>query len=436
MKNLLIIGYGVTGQSFRRFFSDSEIRVFIYDDEKKDISVRDSFDYSKIDVALLSPGFKNDHPLLKKLDDLKIRVINDLDLFFELKNKVAKTIGVTGTNGKSTTTALIAEVLNKNGHRAIACGNFGVPLMDVVDKDYDFYVIELSSYTLESSQKYKLDYGCLLNITPDHLRHHGSFEDYKNEKMKILENSARSVLVQMTETTKNIEASLFKFMDVVRDKDFNPEETELSLDNRRVYYWDEKLLKLKGKDEDKVVFDASKLRYLSFNTNKENIATVFAAVANFGIEALDVKNVVENFKGLPHRQEVVYDKLGIKIINDSKATNLDATLMALQNFSENVHLILGGLSKGDDFSILDKFKGKIKKVYTFGKDGLDIASSLKELDVDYFDTLEDVIKSVKLEKGDVLLFAPACASFDQFKGFEDRGEQFKRLINKYLIKFV
>jgi len=436
MKNLLIIGYGVTGQSFRRFFSDSEIRVFIYDDEKKDISVRDSFDYSKIDVALLSPGFRKDHPLLKKLEDLKIRVINDLDLFFELKNKSAKTIGVTGTNGKSTTTALIAEVLNKNGHKAVACGNFGVPLMDVVDKDYDFYVIELSSYTLESSQKYKLDYGCLLNITPDHLAHHGTFESYKHEKMKILEHSARSVLVQMTEATKNIEASLFKFMDVVRDKDFNPEETELSLDNRRVYYWDENLLKLKGKDEDKVVFDASRLRYLSFNTNKENIAAVFAAVANFGIESLDVKNVVENFKGLPHRQEVVYDKLGLKIINDSKATNLDATLRALENFSENVHLILGGLSKGDDFKILENFKDRIKKVYTFGKDGLDIASSLKEIEVDYFDTLEDVIKAVKLEKGDVLLFASACASFDQFKGFEERGEQFKRLINKYLIKFV
>ncbi len=434
MKNILIIGYGITGQSFRRFFSDSEIRIFIYDDNKPEVSVSKTFDFSKIDLALLSAGIPKDHELLKKLHELKIRIISDLDLFFELKDKKTKTIGVTGTNGKSTTTALITKVLQSNGFRAIACGNFGIPLMDVVDKDTDFFVIELSSYELESNDKYKLDYGCLLNITPDHISHHGTFEKYKDEKMKILTNSEKAVLVQMTDATKSIEAKLFKFVDVVRDKDFK-DDLEEELGNRKIYYWDEKILKLRGKGEDKVVFDASKLKYLSFNTNKENIAAVFAVTSNFGIDDSDVCPVIENFKNLPHRQEIVYDKVGIKIVNDSKATNLDATLKSLENFDGNVHLILGGLSKGDDFSRLNSFGGKIKKIYTYGKDGFDIASSIKGIDVDVFDTLEDVIKSVKLEKGDVLLLAPACASFDQFKSFEDRGEQFKSLVNKYLIKF-
>ena len=153
MKNILIIGYGITGQSYRKFFSDSEIRIFIYDDNNPDISVSKTFDFSKIDIALLSPGFPKDHELLQKLHELKVRIISDIDLFFELKDKKAKTIGITGTNGKSTTTALIANALQSNGFRAVICGNFGIPLMDVVDKDADFFVMEISSYDLESNDK-------------------------------------------------------------------------------------------------------------------------------------------------------------------------------------------------------------------------------------------------------------------------------------------
>lgn len=455
---VLIVGFGVTGKSVYNFLKENSNDVlFIYDDNKKDVSVGKNFDFSIIDYAVISPGINHDHEVLHILKEMDIPIKGDLDLFFEYKKTTAKTIGVTGTNGKSTTVALIRDILVDAGYKACACGNFGIPLMDVVSLDYNFFVIELSSYQLESNFCYMLDYGVLINVTYDHIEHHKTFANYIYQKLKIIKHSKNSVIVKCCDVIKKLNLSTiinkesrvvtvnYKKFSYIKNF-FRSLINFLTCKKKTIvtdsyYFWKNKVLMFyNGADGDysknnkrfSKIFDAKNLSHISFLTNHENIAAAIVIAREIGIQSDCYTKIINNFKGLPHRQEKIDSKIGIDFINDSKATNLDSTIKAIDNIDKNIVLILGGVSKGDDFSLLEDYKYKIKKIYTMGRDRYLIAEQIIRIPISICENIEEVFQKIKLSTGDTLLFAPACASFDQFKNFEERGEKFREFAKKYI----
>ena len=210
----------------------------------------------------------------------------------------------------------------------------------------------------------------------------------------------------------------------------------------KYYFWKDKFLKCFYRNDCdngliksislKEIFDASDLQNISFITNHENIAAAIVVSIELGINDCVYKKVITNFKGLPHRYEKIDSKIGIDFINDSKATNLDSTIKSICNIERDIVLILGGVSKGEDFSILERYSYKIKKIYVIGKDRFDIAEQIIGIPIFICETIDEVFQKIKLDVGDTLLFAPACASFDQFKNFEERGEKFKEFAHKYI----
>lgn len=446
MVNILIFGFGLSGKAVFDFLrSRSENQIYIYDDVKKDISIdAENFDFSLIKICYVSPGVPKNHQLLQKLMNLGVMIRSDLDLFFENMPKNAKLIGVTGTNGKSTTTAIITEILNRASFKAISCGNFGVPMLSVVHEKVDFFVIEMSSYQLESNKNYELDYGIILNITPDHIEHHGSYANYILEKEKILQHSKNKIAVAITDGMQKIDFEKYDDISLVvlKDQSENFKHKFLkSNNNKEIYFWHEKKLMMKNfnstSNDDLQVFDADLLKFLSFKTHYENIAAAVVLSLNLGIDKAIYQDVISNFKGLEHRQEEIFNDSEIRFVNDSKATNLDATLRALENFEENVILLLGGISKGDDFSVLNSLDKKIRHIYIFGRDKVEIANYISKIPVTLCADLREIFdhhfaKPNFLKAGDVILFAPACASFDQFSGFEERGRFFKALVKNFV----
>lgn len=456
--NILVVGFGVTGNSVYNFLKKNPDNVlFIYDDNKRDISVSDDFDFSIIDYAVISPGIAGDHKVLNILREKNIIIKGDLDLFFEYKKNTAKTIGVTGTNGKSTTVAMIRDILVDAGYKACACGNFGIPLMDVVSSDYNFFVIELSSYQLESNFYYMLDYGVLLNVTYDHIEHHKTLSNYIFQKLKIIKHSKNSIIVKCCEVIKKLKLSNItdksNSIITINYKKFSYIKNffrslinflickQKSSITDKYYFWKDKVLmfydgscknNLLNNNKISEIFDARNLNNISFSTNHENIAAAIVIAREIGISSGCYTKVINNFKGLPHRQEKINSSIGINFINDSKATNLDSTIRAIDNIDKNIVLILGGVSKGDDFSLLENYKYKIKKIYTIGRDRYLIAEQIIGMPISICEDIEDVFQKVDLIPGDTLLFAPACASFDQFKNFEERGEKFREFAQKYI----
>lgn len=432
-KKVGVLGLGKTGSAAVESLNESGSDVFCFDDNSSASS--DISSVKKLDALIVSPGIQFSwpkmHHIVKEARNNLVPIYSDLDVFFmAVKNntsKAKKIIAVSGTNGKSTTTALIWHILKECGFKVDVGGNYGVPVLSM-DSDADIYVIEVSSYQLDLSFNPCFDISILLNITPDHLERHGGMFGYIAAKEKVFLDSNLCVISQdssvLLEITKYLEQI---HRNVVKISQYNVPNADVHWHNNELY----------NKKDNKIICEMTNI--LSGEHNKQNIAAAYAALKQVGVKDNDFARKLQSFSGLAHRQEIVSaDWLDFPIINDSKATNADATEQAfLRFFNDDILWIAGGISKEGGISSLNKYFRYIKQAFLIGSSEADFYDILSKngvlckrcttLDI----ATETAIKEAKNYKKPVILFSPACASFDQFKNFEDRGDKFKQIVKGY-----
>lgn len=426
-KSVLILGYGVTGKACVEYFLSKKYRIFVYSQgtEKIEgceiISSVEEVLKNKIKLCVASPGINIKKDLFcQHLKRFGIQVVTELE--YSLKNIKGKTIAVTGTNGKSTTVTLIYELL-KQKYPCVLAGNIGTPLISQINhiSRKTKVVLEVSSFMLENMNDFHFDVACLLNLTPDHENWHGGVEEYYQAKLKVfLGQTKKQIAVinhddkTMFDRTRHINSRALYFSKTETVKGCFQRDGKLC-------YCDENF------DDIMSVKDVG----LRGEKNLENILCAVIVAKHFSVDDKTISSVVSNFKPLRHRIEFVGEKDGVLYFNDSKATNISSTLCALGGFEKNVILMLGGQAKQQNFDNL--FKKRLQNVKFFviyGEDYEIIEKSIKKFNkkqnfvlTKTFDEAFEQARS-NATAGDVVLLSPACASFDEFKNFEDRGDRF------------
>ena len=389
-----------------------------------------------IDLVVVSPGIPLTLPVFDAARARALPVVAEIELASRLLPGVV--IGVTGTNGKSTTTALAAALLKSAGHYAVACGNFGTPWIHFATKEGAngggtaprTWVVELSSFQLEGIRRFAPDVAVHLNLTPDHLDRYRSMDDYGAAKARIFENQ-RDAQVAVLNADDPLVARV------------RPRARRFAFSRRHspgLGAWladDLFLADVTGKGP-RIVAKRSDLA-LPGAHNVENALAALAATLPLGVTPEAAVETLRTFRGLPHRTALVRTVGGVDYWNDSKGTNVDATLKSLEGFEDHkVHLILGGKDKGDDFARLGPLAvRKARRILAIGKAAPAIAQALGSLPgivVEVVGTLEKAVEDAAshAEPGDAVLLSPACASFDQFRNFEHRGEVFESLVKALL----
>jgi UDP-N-acetylmuramoylalanine--D-glutamate ligase len=388
-----------------------------------------NINFKLINEAYITPGISLKHSKIKCLKKNDIKMFRDLELYSQI-SKGKKIISITGTNGKSTTTKLISEMLFQNNINNFAGGNLGTPLLDFVkfNKSIKFHVVELSSFQLESTISFNPFISILLNISPDHLDRYIDYEEYISQKEKIIKfnrSGYNIICVDDIETLKIYKKHSSNKKTIPISSKYIKNgvyfEGNILVDN-----FFEKNFHLK-------ILNTSHSLFGSFN--KQNILATYVVAKLLSLDTLNFLKVIQNFKGLPYRMEKIFINDRIQIINNSKATNLDSSLKSINNY-ENIILILGGIAKEKNFLKILEFKKKIKKIYLIGQSAMPIYDQLKNtIDCEVLNTIDLTVDKIFYDIKNqnsffTILFAPACSSYDQFKNYEDRGEKFTSLIKK------
>lgn len=369
------------------------------------------------DFVVKNPGVMPDHPLLKKCRELNIPVINEMEVAYNFLPSDTFIIGVTGSNGKTTTSTIICEILKEMNIDVVFGGNIGTPLCDLISKikKDTVLLLEISDHQLLNFRKFKTDISLLTNICPTHLDYHKTYENYKNTKAKIFDNH-----------TKNDIA-------IINENNSDSKSITENINSSKIYF---------NNDENFVGDDGiylSKIKILSFNEiklignhNYENILSALMVVQKFGLDIDAVKSVLSGFNGVEHRIEFVKEISGVKYYNDSKATNPTSVITALKTFDSNVHLILGGLERTQDFSEIEGYLDNVVCIYAIGEVSSRICAWGESINKKVINCvyLKEAIKksSENSSSNDIVLLSPASASQDQYKKFEDRGDEFKKLV--------
>ncbi len=427
-----IIGYSRTGKAAADFVKRKGGIVYISDINKKiekelkekgykyELGKNSSDFLRETELIIISPGVKSDLPFLKELKEKGKKIISEIEFAsYFIKGRI---IGITGSNGKSTVTSLIYHILKESGKKVEIVGNIGFPFIDYVENDADYFVVELSSFQLENISRFKPYISILLNVTPDHLDRYDDFNEYGFAKFNIFKNQDENDYAVLNKeddfTMKNLDKirALKIFFSIEKQTDIYGKEG-------KILYKGEKIIDIKD------------IPLIGIH----NIENVMAAIGCLKIIDIDNKKIeegIKTFKGLEHRTEKCGERNGVIFINDSKATNIDATYKALKSFKSNVILILGGKDKGGDFASLNKIiKERVKLVILIGASKEKIK---KQLDsnipmIEVGGMKEAVEKSYEnSESGDVVLLSPACASFDMYDNFEERGKDFKSLVENLI----
>ena len=386
---------------------------------------------SGVDVVIVSPGVPLLLPVFDAARARALPVISEIELASRLLPGVV--IGITGTNGKSTTTALAAALLSAAGRNAVACGNFGTPWISFAapgaladGSPPPVWVVELSSFQLEGIRRFGPDVAVHLNLTPDHLDRYRSLDDYGAAKARIFENQREAQLAVLNGDDPLVSRIRPRARRVEFSRRFLPPRGVALLG-------DDFVVDVDGKGP--LVIAHRHHLALPGTHNAENALAALAATLPLGVAAPSAEATFRSFRGLPHRTELVRVLRGVTYYDDSKGTNIDATLKSLEGFPDRtVHLILGGKEKGDDFSRLGLLVGrKARRVLTIGAAGDRIANALdglKGVGIVRCGTLERAVAEAAeaASPGDVVLLSPACSSFDQFRNYEHRGEVFARLV--------
>jgi UDP-N-acetylmuramoylalanine--D-glutamate ligase len=432
MKGLFIFGFGVTGKGVLKFCQERGIKAFIYDDRKENVPSEfftdyTNFDFTLVDFVILTPGISLSHELILKAKSVGIETISDLELFKKFAPQGLKIIGITGSNGKSTTVSLLTHILKNLGKKVFLSGNIGISPLTTEAFESEYCVMEVSSYQLEITD-FTFDASAILNITPDHIEHHGSFENYKNAKAKILQNSPFSLTSADCQEASGVNST-----------------TQFSV--KKILQNGFSLVKNKFYENGVLVAPIPEFENLKGEHNLENILCCLAITFKFcNLELSSILTAIQSFKGLPHRIEFVSEVEGVKFINDSKATNANSTLTALKTFQKNnVFLIAGGRQKEEGIEALLELKefNCVQEVLLIGEASGNFAKQIIEHNKKFPDrylrysiagTLEKAVHSAfisaKKGKNNVVLLSPLCASFDQFKNFEERGVSFKNYVSR------
>jgi UDP-N-acetylmuramoylalanine--D-glutamate ligase len=385
-----------------------------------------------LDLLVISPGVSKDHRLVQEIRQRGIPIIGEMELagwFLQ-----APIIAVTGTNGKSTTVRLIGSILQQSGKKAFVGGNLGIPLCEAVPRsthpshtsDYEFIVAEVSSFQLETIHRFKPWIAALLNVTPDHLDRHPTQEDYQAAKQRIFENqtfqdwaliNADDPVVKTLALAARSSNWAFSLMHKVEQGVYLEEgDIRARMHGKEFFIASREALPMRG---------------------DHNIANAMTAISVGLLCECSVENIVRALQSTPtfeHALEVVREWQGITFVNDSKGTNVDATLKALQSFDEPIILILGGKDKGGDFSqLVERITRQVKGVVVIGEATQKILAALDHvkpitLAVNLADAVSQAVAVAS--RGDVVLFSPACASFDMFRNYHHRGLEFKRLVGE------
>ncbi|HHE3651563.1 UDP-N-acetylmuramoyl-L-alanine--D-glutamate ligase [Pasteurella multocida] len=363
------------------------------------------------DLIIISPGLAVKTPEIQTALAAGIEVIGDIELFCREAKKPI--IAITGSNGKSTVTSLVAHMVNAAGLKVGMGGNIGIPALSLLEQAHDMYVLELSSFQLETTYSLKATSATVLNISEDHMNRYVDLEDYRQAKLKIYHHAQTAVI--------NAEDALTAMDGLKNGVSFGEDNADywLKTEKGRSY--------LMAKDERVLACDEMKL------VGRHNYMNALAAIAlaqAAGIPLESIRRALREFNGLDHRFQLAHFAHGVRWVNDSKATNVGSTVAALTGLQLNgtLHLLLGGDGKGADFSELASLINQPNIIcYCFGQDGEQLAALSPRSQ--RFSTIEEAINALRptLSAGDMVLLSPACASLDQFSSFEQRGDEFTRL---------
>ncbi|MDB5199810.1 MAG: murD [Chitinophagaceae bacterium] len=442
-EKIVILGAGESGVGAAMLAKQKGYEVFVSDSGEINALYKNELELNKIEfeeghteekvlsaeLVIKSPGIPEENELIKKIRAKGIEIISEIEFGYRYKGD-SKIIAITGSNGKSTTTALVYHILETAGLSCALVGNIGYSFARQIAEDpKDVYAAEISSFQLDDIKTFRPDIAILLNITEDHLdRYNYKFENYIKSKFRITENQTEQDVFIYCEddeiTMKNINNFLIRS---------NPLPFTMSKPLPQGAYISDAKMHLKWKQEEvtmSIEDFAVKGKHNQYNTMAAGLAAVV-----MDIRKEKIRDAVQTFTSLEHRMEHVATIKGIEFINDSKATNVNSTWYALESMTQPTILILGGIDKGNDYSLIkDLVKEKVKAIVCMGTDNRKIHEAFGnevELIVNT-NNAKDAVQSAFhfANKGDVILLSPACASFDLFKNYEDRGRQFKNAVKE------
>ena len=439
INNVLILGCGQTGLSIARYLG-SNTKISFYDENKNALGnainlfgtkknlyfhgdLKEVF-FENVDFVAISPGVDPRHPLLKKMIKKGVTFHNDISLFFERNDLLGtKIIAVTGTNGKTTVCSMIEQISLESGLRAKAVGNIGFPILDIDQLEtLDLLIIELSSFQLELLNKAKIDVAVILNISDDHMDRYDSFTQYFKVKAKLFDLAEINIINRDDEK-----------LDALKHKanlSFGASESH----NKDDYILTNNNFSPSVERGDGVTILLKGLKLLGWH-NKLNIMAAIACIQSAFPKFNHFK--INNLKGVTHRLEWLKNLQGIEFYNDSKATNVNATITALKSFDKkNIFLIAGGDSKNQILRPLEKYlKQGVSALYLIGQDAHIFEENfnlIKSLKITNHKLMKDAVLSAyeDAEAGDIVLLSPACASYDMYKNYKERGNEYKSIVEE------
>ncbi len=444
-KKVLVVGLGKSGLAAALFLRRRGAQVTVSDVRSAEALAKDIpalldagimveagghglLTFRRQDLIVVSPGVALDTPELAQVRSFGLPVIGELELAARfLKGQM---LAVTGSNGKTTTTTLLGEILQRAGLPTMVGGNIGVPVVSLIDESTDasWSVLEVSSFQLESTQEFHPSIAVILNITPDHLDRHGSLESYAAAKERIFAcQTEEDSLVLNADNTLAAQAAARSSARVYWFSIEHAVPQGAWLEQGYVVY-----RHAPGAPTETVMpLSAIPLKGAH---NVENVLAAICAARLVGVSASVIRCAIEKFQAVEHRLEFVAQHGGVDFYNDSKATNVDATAKAVSAFSGGIHLILGGKDKNSDYTLLaDLLRDRVRAVYTIGSAAAKIESHLRGVVSMYScETLDRAVAAAAdaAHAGEVVLLAPACSSFDQFESYELRGRTFKQLVKE------
>lgn len=382
----------------------------------------------KCDYIVISPGVPTDIPLVMEAKKLGLEVISEVELAYRHTNTTIAAI--TGTNGKTTTTALLGEIMKESGRSTFVTGNIGNPIIAEIRRanQDDIFVLEVSSFQLESTTSFKPKVSAILNITPDHLNRHKTMDNYIDAKCKVFYNQDENDFTILNKD--NLETAKLESLPKSRVLMFSRKEKLYEgayVDNGYL------TIALDGKKEKVIPIDDI---YIPGSHNLENALAASLMAYCLGINPRIISKVLKEFRGVEHRIEYVCEIDGVTYYNDSKGTNSDSSIKAIESMKRPTVLIAGGMDKGTDFyDFIKSFEEKVKALVLLGETAEKIEKQARELNfvkIYRVENLEEAVYKAKelAEAGESVLLSPACASWDMFKSFEERGRLFKSIVRR------
>lgn len=445
-KKVLVVGTGISGIAASKLLNKMNAQIILFDEnielDKRKIQDKIGGEgkphiilgtvskeiMNSLDFVVLSPGVPTDIPLVKELKELKVPIWGEVELAYQFS--IGKIIGITGTNGKTTTTALVVEIMKTYYNSVYVVGNIGIPytqmVLDMVDSSVT--VAEMSSFQLETINEFKPDVSAILNITPDHLNRHHTMKCYIEAKANIFKNQTKENTLVLNyedpilrELSTQVKASILYFSSK------RPLENGIYLENDTIIF--------SSKKEKTVVCSIHELKLPGIH-NYENVMAGIAIGSILNVPMDCIRKAITSFVAVEHRIEYVDEKNGVKYYNDSKGTNPDAAIKGIEAMVTPTLLIGGGYDKDSDYKEwIHAFNGKVKYLVLLGQTKEKIADTAKILgfhNIILVDTLEEAVDVCKTKAvpGDSVLLSPACASWGMFKDYEERGRKFKELVCK------